>query len=319
LQPEPLIHWSEPVVDYVGFLAQFISVGAVGFRYAAVRDRLEHGSPAPDTPMDDANVRALYADACARAAAMGLVAAIVGALLFATSLPSSAARAHTTVSGLVTTDLATGLQVLLTLLGLVGLALAAARRRIGWPLAAVGLILGPLSGIVNGQLTRLVNPVHRLVASLWIGTLFVLVVAGVALILRDARARERRGAMAADMVNGFSPLALTCGMIVVLTGLTTAWQHLNPLSSLWTTPYGYALLVKLACVAIVFALGAWNWRRMRPTMGSDRAAISIRRSSTGELTAAAVVLAVTAILISLPSPRPPKPPASAARSAVSLP
>jgi carbonic anhydrase/acetyltransferase-like protein (isoleucine patch superfamily) len=34
-------------------------------------------------------------------------------------------------------------------------------------------------------------------------------------------------------------------MLVVLSGLITAWRHLNPLSSLWTTPYGYALILEL--------------------------------------------------------------------------
>src|SRR5205085_4719241 len=122
------------------------------------------------------------------------------------------------------------------------------------------------------------------------------------------RARGRRGALVADMVNGFSPLALTCGLLVVASGVITAWRHLNPLSSLWTTPYGYALIVKLLLAGAVFALGGWNWRRVRPTLGSDDAAVAIRRSSKVELTVAALVLAATAIVVSLPSPRPPRPP-----------
>jgi putative copper export protein len=272
----------------------------VGFRYAAVRDRLRATRNVGAT--GDGR---FYAYACARAARIGLLGAIVSAILFVTQLPQGAARAHTTVSGLLTHDVATGLQALLTAAGLLGLLVAAARQQIGWPLAALGVLLGPLTGIVSGQWLRLVNPVHRVVAGLWIGTLFVLVVAGLVPLLRDTPWRERRGIIAADMVNGFSPLALTCGGIVVLSGLVTAYRHLNPLSSLFTTPYGWALLVKLALVAVVFSLGAWNWRRQRPTLGSDSAAIAIRRTSTSELAAAALVLAVTAILVSLPSPRPP--------------
>ena len=48
---------------------------------------------------------------------------------------------------------------------------------------------------------------------------------------------------------------------VVPFGVITVWRHLKYLSALWTTPYGYALLLKLALVAAVFSLGAWNWRR----------------------------------------------------------
>ncbi|HEX2780397.1 MAG TPA: CopD family protein, partial [Gemmatimonadaceae bacterium] len=107
------------------------------------------------------------------------------------------------------------------------------------------------------------------------------------------------------MVNGFSPLALVMGGLVVLFGVITAWRHLEPISALWTTPYGWALIAKLVVVAVVFALGAWNWRRQRPALGSDEAARAMRRSATRELAAAGLVLLITAVLVSLPSPRRP--------------
>jgi putative copper resistance protein D len=93
------------------------------------------------------------------------------------------------------------------------------------------------------------------------------------------------------------------GGVVVLFGIITAWRHLHKLSNLWATPYGITLIVKLVFVAFVFALGAWNWRRQRPTLGTESAASSIRRSSVGELTMAGIVLILTAILVSLPSPK----------------
>jgi putative copper export protein len=297
-----LIEWTEVVVEYVGFVAQFVAVGAIGFRYAAVRDRLRATLNVGAT--GDGRY---YAYVCARAARIGLLGAIVSAILFATHLPDLAARAHTTVVDLVMHDRIAGAQTLLTIVGVIGLLIAASRVSWGWPLAAIGVLLAPLSGILSWQWTRLVNPVHRIVAGLWLGTLFVLVVAGLVPLLRDTTWRDRRGTIAADMVNGFSPLALTCGGFVVLSGLITAYRHLNPLSSLFTTPYGWALLVKLALVAVVFVLGAWNWRRQRPALGGEGAAIAIRRSSAKELAVAALVLAVTAILVSLPSPRAPKP------------
>jgi len=297
MQAGPLIHWPEPIVEYVGFVTQFLALGAVGFRYAALGSRLT-----------DARVHgAVHADAARRAAVIGLLGLVVSVVLFAIGLPEAAARAHTTALQLLTTNVATGAQAALLAIGLVGLALAAAGRHTGWPLALVGVVLNTLTGVVTGAWTRLVNPVHRVVAGLWIGTLFVLVAAGIATVFRDEASRARRGALVADMVNGFSPLALTCGMLVVLSGLITAWRHLNPLSSLWTTPYGYALIVKLTLVGVVFALGAWNWRRVRPTLGSDDAAVAIRRSARAELAVAALVLAATAIVVSLPSPRPPRP------------
>lgn len=302
---EPLITWSEPVREYVGFLAQFLAVGAVGFRYAAVRGRLD--TPPELAPLEpgDQPERDVYAHATRLAARIGVVAALVQVAMLWQALPRAAARVHLTVGEALTHNFQIAAPALLLLVAVLGLALAAAGIRAGWHLALLGVVLGPLTGIVTGQLLRLVNPVHRLMASFWIGTLFILVVAGLGSVLRDERSRARRGAIAADMVNGFSSLALVCGGLLVLTGLTTAWRHLNPLSSLWSTPYGYALIVKLCLVACVFALGAWNWRRMRPTLGTEDAAVAIRRSATKELSVAALVLVATAILVSLPSPRPP--------------
>jgi putative copper export protein len=298
------LHWSEPATQFIGFVALFLAVGAVGFRYAVVRDRVNESDPA-------AADRVLYSDAARNAASLGLLGALVQAALFIAQLPGAAARAHVAIAQLVTTDVQTTAECVLLGVAIVGLSLATARRRTGWPLAAVGVIGGQLVPILGGKWSRLVNPFHSLVAGLWLGTLFVLVVAGLSAVLRDEASRERRGAIAADMVNGFSPVALTCGALLVLSGLVTAWQHLNPLSSLWSTPYGYALLIKLCLVLVVFGTGAWNWRRLRPQLGSEEAAIGIRKSSVKELTAATVVLVVTAILVSLPSPRPPRPPGTA--------
>jgi putative copper export protein len=296
MQAEPLITWPEPIWEYVKFVSEFVAVGAVGFCYAAVRGR-DRGESA-EAPF--------YSRALARAAIIGLVAQVVQAFLFWHDLPGQIERAHAaSAMDLLTHHLATGSQAGLIVVGLLGFAVAAGRMPVGWPLAATGVVLGQLTAIVDGKWSRLVNPVHRLVGSLWLGTLFVLVVAGLTPLLRDESVRDRRGSIAADMVNSFSPVALTCGMIVILSGLVAAWTHLNPLSSLWTTPYGYALLVKLALVAVVFALGAWNWRRVRPSLGSDEGAVTIRRSSVREVTMAAIVLMASAILVSLPSPRPP--------------
>ena len=58
-------------------------------------------------------------------------------------------------------------------------------------------------------------------------------------------------------------------------------------------------------MAFVFALGAWNWRRQRHTLGSDEAAFAIQRSAATELTFAGIVLVLTAVLVSLPAPRAP--------------
>jgi putative copper export protein len=109
------------------------------------------------------------------------------------------------------------------------------------------------------------------------------------------------------MVYSFSPLALTAAAVLVVFGVIIAWEHLHVLSNLWSTPYGIALIVKLCFVAGVFVLGAWNWQRQKPTLGSETAALALRRSATSEVAVAALVLAVTAVLLSIPAPRAAKP------------
>lgn len=287
------VDWADPPHELIGFIAQFLAAGAIGFRYFALR--------MPRVEVD----RPFYDDAAQRSAILGVIGIALSVVLMILGLPALAARRHTTAAALVTGDLTTALQAALLVVALIGFLLAAMRNRAGWPLAAIGVVVGSLRAVFTGKWTSLVNPIHVLAAGLWIGTLFVLVTAGLSALLRNESTRERRGIIAADLVNGFSPLALTMGAVVVLFGVITAWRHLHVLSNLWTTPYGITLIVKLVFVAAVFALGAWNWRRQRPMLGSEPAAAAIRRSARAELTVAGVVLVITSLLVSLPAPRPP--------------
>jgi putative copper export protein len=291
MQAEPLLKWSDPVKEFIGFVGLFLSAGGIGFRFTALR------GPAETSDQE------FYDDAARHAAGLGLFGLILTAVLVVVALPGLAARKHLSAVAFATSDTPTMLQIGFLALALVGYVLAVSRVRAGWPLAAIGVVAGALRLVFLGQWSKLVNPVHSLAAGLWIGTLFVLVVAGLSALLRHEPSRPRRGAIAADMVNRFSPLAMTMGGVVVLFGLITAWRHLHVLSNLWSTPYGDALIVKLLFAGSVFLLGAWNWRRQRPTLGTEEAAVSIRRSATGELAMATLVLLATAIVVSLPSPK----------------
>ena len=293
MQAASLLQWSDPPKEFLGFIAQFLAAGAIGFRYFALRGRrIETDRP-------------FYDDAERRAAVIGIIGIVLGLVLAWTELPGLAARRHVSAASFLFSDSQTTMEFGFLVLALIGFAVGTARLGIGWVLAAIGVIVGSLRAIFTGKWPSLVNPVHVLAAGLWIGTLFVLVLAGLTALLKHEPTRARRGAIAADMVNGFSPLALTMGGIVVLFGLITAWRHLHVISNLWSTPYGITLIVKLCFVAGVFALGAWNWRRQRPTLGTEGAAASIRHSSIRELTLACIVLIITSVLVSLPAPRRP--------------
>jgi copper transport protein len=156
-----------------------------------------------------------------------------------------------------------------------------------------------------GQWLRLINPIHMLAGGMWIGTLFQVVASGIWLTLRSDLSSEERGRFVRDMVSRFSPLALGSAGVLATFGVITAWRHLKTISALWSTPYGIALIVKLCLVACVLALGAFNFRRQRPILGTEAGAVSLRRSASAELAVATLVLMVTSILVSLPTPKLP--------------
>jgi putative copper export protein len=188
-------------------------------------------------------------------------------------------------------------------LAFIGFALVRATS-FGWILAAIAILFTVLQPLYTGRnLAGRVNGVHVLAASTWLGTLLVLTLVGIRGLIRSSSSGQQRAELVADLVNSFSPLALTASAIVAITGVTTAWLHLKRVSALWTTGYGITLMVKLVFVAIVVVLGAWNWKRVRPSLGTEGTEQIIRRSATMELTFAAFVLIATSVLVTLPSPK----------------
>ena len=292
---EPLIPWPQPFIELLGFVAIFLATGAVGFRWVVL------GGSGVASSADPAE-RRLAARAEQRAALLGLIGAAITLGMFASNLPGLAARRHQTIVQFLSAP-ASALQLGLLSLAVLGLALALARIRNGWLLAAVAIVANVIRPAVFGGWLRAVNPAHAFAGGLWIGTLFMLITCGLLPLKGSPLDPERRGTVAANMVHAFSPFALASAALLATMGLITAWTHLKRLSSLWTTPYGIALIIKLCLVAGVALLGAWNWRRQRPKLGTEAAAHQLRRSATTELAVAGLVLMATAILVSLPSPK----------------
>ncbi|HEX5831022.1 MAG TPA: CopD family protein [Gemmatimonadaceae bacterium] len=188
------------------------------------------------------------------------------------------------------------------------LALLLVARRSGWHMAAIGIVAAALGSALSGHAAAAgrvaplavgADALHALGAGGWLGTLLVLLVAGIP----AARAEHDEGKALAALVRAFSPVALGCAAVVGASGLIAATLHLGGISELWTSAYGRTLLVKLLCLGVVLAAGALNWRRVRPALGQGpHAAARLRRSATVELVAGAAVLAVTAVLVALPPP-----------------
>ncbi len=287
------IDWPRPVFEFVEFVAAFLAAGALGFRFAVIgRVRREAGA-------DDARV---HAAALRRAAWIGLLGGLYGTYHVASGLPGIASRQSMSIAAVLVGFTPAAVRLWMSVVTLGGFAVAALSRSWGWPLAAAGIVVGMGRPVLFGHWAQAVKPLHLLAGGLWIGTLFVLVVAGISTVLRSDLAPEHRGRMIARMVGAFSPLALIVAGILGICGVILMRRELQPFSSLWTTPYGSALLAKLCVVAVVVVIGWWNWRRQKPRLGTEVAGLSLRRSATAELAVAGLVVAITAVLVSLPAP-----------------
>ena len=291
---EPLIHWPDPAFELVGFVAGFLAAGAVGFRFTALRAAEGAAQPAE---------RPALKQAAAVAAQIGIVGVLIAAGLFVQRLPGMAAQKHLTVAALIMGDPKLLTTIAFVAANLLGFVFARARVAAGWWVSLLCVLIGPVREVFfGGPLDELVNSLHRLAGGLWIGTLFVLVTAGLRPLLASALPAERRAALAKTMVDAFSPLALGGFALLGIMGVITAWTNLKKLDALWTTPFGSALIVKLVIVAGVVTLGAVNWKKQKPKMGTLEGAQMLRRSAELELWFATAVLLVTSILVSLPGP-----------------
>ncbi|MDA1093478.1 MAG: CopD family protein [Acidobacteria bacterium] len=140
---------------------------------------------------------------------------------------------------------------------------------------------------------------HLLAAGIWLGTLLVLLSAGVRSTTTPA---TESGAAMSTLVDRFSPVAMTAAALLAGTGLGTAYLYVDEIPQLWGTTYGRALLLKTGLFGLTAALGAYNWRRVRPRLAEPEGVARLRRSGMAELLVAAVVLVVTAWLVHLPTP-----------------
>jgi putative copper export protein len=279
-------------MELIQFVGYFLAVGAVGFRFGIVRR--VHG-------MTDEARTILRPD---NAALLGILGVLLIALSALGGPYIQSILQHKTYAQSLPKNLNPfELKLAMLALAFAGFALVRLNASLGWAIAGIAVIVVVLQPLYTGRLAGKVNAVHILGASTWLGTLLVLAIVGIRGLINSGASPRDRAVLVADLVNSFSPLALTASTIVAITGLTTAWLHLKRLSSLYTTSYGLTLLVKLSLVLGVVILGAWNWKRVRPSLGAEGSEHTIRRSAKMELTFAGLVLIATSVLVTLPSPR----------------
>ena len=170
-----------------------------------------------------------------------------------------------------------------------------------WPafLGGLGLASGlSLSGHSavepnSSWLSELADWLHLSAACLWAGGLVSLV-----LCVWPLAPELRRSAFLA-----FSRLATVLIAVLVLAGTYLGILRLPAVSNLWETPYGRALLFKLALVAMALGWGALHHFLVRPRLERGDAPGGLRRSLLGESTVAIAVLLAAAVLVNKAPPQ----------------
>ncbi|MCY3699788.1 MAG: CopD family protein [Gemmatimonadetes bacterium] len=183
-----------------------------------------------------------------------------------------------------------------------------ARAEFGWIAATAGVALLAYTPALAGHAVgaeHFVTPAiaadvfHMVAGGVWLGTLAVM--AGVLYLgrRRGASLSKRR---IVDWISAFSPLALGSAAVIAATGLFAAWLHLGAVSALWTEPWGRTLSLKLFVVLAIVGCGLYNWRRARGRVAEAGDAPRLPPTVIVELSAAGLLLLVTAVLTGTPPP-----------------
>lgn len=291
------------------YLGLLMAIGAVAFHGAVLR-LLQRRRGADG---------ALLASARHGAARIGLLGTV---LVFIAALLRLGAQSYAMHPPGVTFD-STLVRAMLTetvwgrgwLLQVVGVLVAATGFRSavrgtgGWALAGLGILALAVTPALSGHaaatperagLAIIADTLHVIGAGGWLGSLLVVLAAGLPVAMRLPD--DERGGAVADLFNAFSPTALLFAGLVASTGVYAAWLHMNALSALWQSGYGRTLLLKLAVLSVVAGTGAFNWRRVKPTLGTSTGTARIAISARTELLVSAVVLIITAALVATPTP-----------------
>ncbi len=136
--------------------------------------------------------------------------------------------------------------------------------------------------------------VHLLGVAFWLGALMpLLLVAGNSDLPRIAAVAARFGMVAVFVVGA-----------LISAGIGLLWMLLGDFTELWASAYGRWVTLKLAFVACLLCLAAFNKLRLTPRLVANdtRAVQALRSSIRLELLLGSLILAVTAAFTTLAGP-----------------
>jgi copper transport protein len=176
-------------------------------------------------------------------------------------------------------------------------------------LAAAAVLVMPGASGHAGQtspagLSLLVDWLHLVSGSLWIGGLIGL------LVLAAALPAARRVAGLAVAVPRFSNVAFVSVLVLLASGTVATIIHLPIVAALWETSYGEAILVKIGLLAAAMLIAAINLLSTKPRLvaartegaGGEPAARLLRRVVSGEVVLVTAAIFAAAVLSSIAPP-----------------
>ncbi|CAN5636525.1 hypothetical protein BH23GEM5_BH23GEM5_21770 [soil metagenome] len=298
-------------VRWLTFLGLLGVIGAAAFRLLVLGLVRRQGAP---------EGLALLGGAAVRAARLGVWFALLLGVATAVRLGAQSYAMHGAENAMAASEIGAMLsrtvwgwgwmlQAGAALVALVGFVLARRQVSAGWAFATLGVLALAFTPGLSGHAAAtpglaipavLADAAHMIGAGGWLGSLLVLLVAGIP--AAHQLGEGRRGLGVAALVRAFSPTALLFAGLLIATGVFASWLHLGSISNLWQSEYGRTLLLKLGIFALVFGTGAYNLRRVLPALGEDTGTHRLRRSAGFELAVGAVVLLVTAVLVATSPP-----------------
>ncbi|MDP2659553.1 MAG: CopD family protein, partial [Dehalococcoidia bacterium] len=152
---------------------------------------------------------------------------------------------------------------------------------------------------VEGTVT---DYLHLMAAAIWVGGLLHLLLGFP--FLASLHPLDRQEALPA-LITRFSRVAGPSVGVLIVTGLYSAWAMAGSVLPAYTqTPYGQALLAKIALVALVLLLAAANLLLISPHLGYGSAWRWLRRLLLGEVLLAGLALLAAGYLTTMEPARP---------------
>jgi putative copper resistance protein D len=155
---------------------------------------------------------------------------------------------------------------------------------------------------VEGVLHPAADVLHLVAAAVWVGGL-----APLALLLTMTGVDAAALAVARTATLRFSNLGIASVAALVVSGLVNSWYLIGSIPALTETDYGRLLMIKLALFLVMVGIAAVNWSRLTPRLVQNadgttaaQARRSLRRNAAVEAALGTVIIAIVAVLGTLP-------------------